>query len=67
MLVKACPVLQRAYIDGETLSLQMVDGRVQKVPLACVHIKSGGTSGNFKVAVLEMLPENVLLGDDMDG
>ena len=44
----------------------MVNGRVQKVPSACVHIKSGGTRGNFKVGVLEMLPEDVLLGNDMD-
>ena len=64
--MKACLVPQRAYIEGGTLSLQMVDGRVQKVPLAWVHIKSGGTSGNFKVGVLEMLPEDVLLGNDMD-
>ena len=65
-LVKASLVPKMAYIEGETLSMKMADGRVKRVPLAMVYIETANISGNFKVGVLDTLPEYVLLGNDMD-
>ena len=64
-MVRASLVPAQAYLDDMDIVIRLVDGSTRRVPTAMVHIESKHVSGDVRVGVLDTLPEDVLLGNDL--
>ena len=64
-MVRASLVPAQAYLDDMDIVIRLVDGSTRQVPTAMVHIESKHVSGDVRVGVLDTLPEDVLLGNDL--
>ena len=64
-LVHAKLVPQSRYLKDQTISVQFADGRRATVPLATVHVECSMAAGDFVVGILETLPADILLGNDI--
>ena len=50
---------------GQSVDLRLADGSTQRAPLAIVQLECEDINGEYPVGVLETLPEDTLLGNDI--
>lgn len=65
-LVHARLVPKKCIIPTKWVDICLADGSSKRLPLAKVHISVQGKQGYMEVGIVETLPENVLLGNDID-
>ncbi|XP_077987242.1 uncharacterized protein LOC144441327 [Glandiceps talaboti] len=55
-----------SYLDDQYVNIEFADGNTKLLPLAVIHVECQCYEGQILAAVLDTLPEDVLLGNDIE-
>ena len=66
ILVHSSLVTKRSIIPDKWIDICLADGSSKRLPVAKIHMNVKDKSGYLEVGVLDILPENVLLGNDIN-